>query len=62
MLNIATQEIDLNLGNTKVCYFQEFNCNNEDLNWNIDRVIKNFHALNVIIYQELITDIKGNPN
>ena len=62
LLNIATQEIDPNLGNAKVCYFQEFNCNNEDLNWNIDRVIKNFHALNVIIYQELITDIKGNPN
>ena len=62
LLNIVTQEIDPNLGNAKVYYFQELNCNNVDLNWNIDRVIKNFHALNVIIYQELTTDIKGNPN
>ena len=62
LLNIVTQEIDPNLGNTKVYYYQELNCNNVDLNWNIDRVIKNFHALNVIIYQQLTTDIKGNPN
>ena len=62
LLNIVTQEIDPNLGNAKVYYFQELNCNNVDLNWNIDRVIKNFHTLNVIIYQELTTDIKGNPN
>ena len=62
LLNIVTQEIDPNLGNAKVYYFKELNCNNVDLNWNIDRVIKNFSALNVIIYQELTTDIKGNPN
>ena len=62
LLNIVTQEIDPNLGNAKVYYFQELNCNNVDLNWNIDRVIKNFNALNVVIYQELTTDIKGNPN
>ena len=62
LLNIVTQEIDPNLGNAKVYYLQELNCNNVDLNWNIDRIIKNFHALNVIIYQELTTDIKGNPN
>ena len=62
MLNIVTQEIDPNLGNAKIYYFRELNCNNVDLNWNIDRVIQNFHALNVIIYQELTTDIKCNPN
>ena len=62
LLYIVTQEIDPSLGNAKVYYFQELNCNNVDLNWNIDRVIKNFNALNVIIYQELTTDIKGNPN
>ena len=62
LLNIVTEEIDPSLGNAKVYYFQELNCNNVDLNWNIDRVIKNFHALNVVIYQELTTDIKGNPN
>ena len=62
MLNIVTEEIDLSLGNAKVYYFKELNFNNVDLNWNIDRIIKNFHALNVIIYQKLTTDIKGNPN
>ena len=62
LLNIVTQEIDPNLGSTKVYYFQELNCNNVDFDWNIDRIIKNFHNLNVSIYQELTTDIKGNPN
>ena len=33
-----------------------------DLDWDINRVVKNFQTLNVIIYQELTTDIKGNPN
>ena len=61
-LNIVTEEIDPNLGNAKVYYFKELNCNNVDLNWNIERVMKNFHTLNVMIYQELTTDIKGNPN
>ena len=42
LLNIVTEEIDPSLGNAKVYYFQELNCNNVDLNWNIDRVIKNF--------------------
>ena len=41
LLNIVTEEIDPSLGNAKVYYFQELNCNNVDLNWNIDRVIKN---------------------
>ena len=62
LINIVTEEIDPSLGNAKVYYFQELNCNNVDLNWNIERVMKNFHTLNVMIYQELTTDIKGNPN
>ena len=61
-LNIVTAELDPTLGNAKLYYYEELNCNNVDLDWDIDRVVKNFQTLNVIIYQELTTDIKGNPN
>ena len=61
-LNIVTEEIDPSLGNAKVFYYEELNCTDVDLDWDIDRVVKNFQTLNVIIYQELTTDIKGNPN
>jgi len=62
ILNIVTEEIDANLGNAKVYYFEELNCNEVDLDWDIDRIVTNFQTLNVIIYQELTTDIRGNPN
>ena len=61
-LNVVTEEIDPSLGNAKVYYYEELNCNDVDLDWDINRVVKNFQTLNVIIYQELTTDIKGNPN
>ena len=61
-LNIVTEELDPSLGNAKVFYYEELNCTNVDLNWDIDRVVKNFQTLNVIIYQELTTDIRGDPN
>ena len=62
ILNIVTEEIDPTLGNAKVYYFEELNCNEVDLDWDIDRIVKNFQTLNVIIYQELSTDIRGDPN
>ena len=61
-LNIVTEEIDPSLGNAKVFYYEELNCTDVDLDWDINRVVKNFQTLNVIIYQELTTDIRGNPN
>ena len=61
-LNVVTEEIDPSLGNAKVYYYEELNCNDVDLDWDINRVVKNFQTLNVIIYQELTTYIKGNPN
>ena len=61
-LNIVTEEIDPTLGNAKVYFYEELNCNQVDLGWDIDRIVKNFQTLNVIIYQELTTDIRGNPN
>ena len=61
-LNIVTEEIDPSLGNAKVFYYEELNCTDVDLDWDINRVVKNFQTLNVIIYQELTTDIRGDPN
>ncbi len=46
----------------KVYYFKELNCNKVDLSWDYERVISNFKVLSVLIYQELTTDIRGDPN
>ena len=35
--------------------------NSVELDWDLDRVIKNLEAISVIIYQELTTDIRGEP-
>ena len=61
-LNIVTAELDPTLGNAKLYYYEELNCNDVDLAWDIDRVVSNFQTISVIIYQELTTDIKGDPN
>ena len=61
-LNIVTQEIDPSLGNAKFYVYDELNCSNVDISWDLDRVVENFQTLSVLIYQELTTDIKGDPN
>ena len=61
-LNIIAAEISPSIPLTEVYYFRELNCNNVDLAWDIDRVIENLNTLSVMIYQELTTDIQGNPN
>ena len=62
ILNVVTDEIDPDLGNARVYFYQELNCNDVDLEWDIDRVMENLRTITVIIYQELSTDIKGNQN
>ena len=62
ILNIVTDEIDPDLGNARVYFYQELNCNDVDLEWDIDIVVDNLKTISVIIYQELNTDIRGNPN
>ena len=61
-LNIVTQELDPSLGNAKYYVYDELNCSNVDISWDLDRVVENFQTLSVLIYQELTTDIKGDPN
>ena len=61
-LNIIAAERVPALPLTKVYYFRELNCNDVNLTWDYERVIRNFNALSVLIYQQLTTDIKGNPN
>ena len=62
LLNIVTESIDPSLGNAQYYFYEELNCNDVDLDWDIQRVIDNLQTITVIIYQELSTDIKGNPN
>ena len=61
-LNIIAQEIDASIPMAKVYYFKELNCNNVNLTWDYERVMTNLQTISVMIYQELSTDIRGNPN
>ena len=51
ILNIVTDEIDPSLGNARYYIYRELNCNNVDLDWDIDRVVNNLRTISVIIYQ-----------
>ena len=62
ILNVVTDEIDPSLGNARYYVYRELNGNDVDLDWDVDRVVDNFRAITVIIYQELTTDIRGDPN
>ena len=61
-LNVIAAEISPSIPLTEVYYFKELNCNNVDLKWDYKRVLKNLNTISVMIYQELNTDIRGNPN
>ena len=61
-LNILAQEIDPSIPMAKIYYFKELNCNNVNLTWDYERVTSNLKTISVMIYQELSTDIRGNPN
>ena len=61
-LNILAQEIDPSIPMAKVYYFKELNCNNVNLTWDYERVMTNLQTISVMIYQELSTDIRGDPN
>ena len=61
-LNIVTEEIDPTLGSTKYYEYTDLNCNSVNLGWDFNRVIKNVKTVTIIIYQQLNTYIKGNPN
>ena len=62
ILNVVTDEIDPSLGNAKYYVYRELNCDNVVLDWDIDRVMDNLRTISVVIYQELNTDIRGDPN
>ena len=62
ILNVVTDEIDPSLGNAKYYIYRELNCDNVVLDWDIDRVMDNLRTISVVIYQELNTDIRGDPN
>ena len=62
ILNIVTDEIDPSLGNARYYVYRELNCDDVDLDWDVERVMDNLRTISVIIYQELSTDIRGEPN
>ena len=61
-LNVIAAEISPSIPLTEVYYFRELNCNKVDLNLDYERVLQNLNTISVMIYQELTTDIRGNPN
>ena len=61
-INIISAEVQPTLGLAKIYYYEELNCNGVNLDWDLERIIDNFNTLSVMIYQELTTDIRGNPN
>ena len=61
-INIISAEVQPTLGLAKIYYYEELNCNDIELDWDLERIINNFNTLSVMIYQELSTDIRGNPN
>tara|TARA_B100000029_G_scaffold60229_1_gene54222 strand:+ start:1328 stop:1609 length:282 start_codon:yes stop_codon:yes gene_type:complete len=62
ILNIVTDDIDPSLGTARYYVFRELNCNSVNMDWNLERVMDNLRTVSVIIYQELSTDIRGEPN
>ena len=61
-LNIVSAEVQPTLGLAKIYYYDELNCSDVNLDWNLKRIIDNLNTLSVMIYQEFTTDIRGNPN
>ena len=61
IINIITREIDPTIPKTKVYYYKELDCTGVELEWDIDRVIKNLETISVLVYQALTTDIRGRP-
>ena len=62
ILNIVTEELDPTLGKAQYYQYVELNCNDIDLDWDIDRVVENARSISVLVYQFLSTDIRGDPN
>ena len=49
-LNIIAAELVPALPLTEVYYFRELNCNDVNLTWDYERVMRNLNALSVILY------------
>tara|TARA_B100001758_G_scaffold63269_1_gene52655 strand:+ start:141 stop:440 length:300 start_codon:yes stop_codon:yes gene_type:complete len=60
ILNVITEEIDPTIPKAKIYYYKELNCADVELDWDIDRVIKNLEAISVIIYKNLRLILEEN--
>lgn len=61
IINIITEEIDPTIPKAKVYYYKELDCTDVELEWDIERIIKNLETISVLVYQALTTDIRGRP-
>ena len=53
---------DYSLGNTKIYIYKELNCTKVDEEFTYQTIIDNLKTISIMVYQELTTDIRGNPN
>ena len=53
---------DYSLGKTKIYIYKELNCTKVDEEFTYQTIIDNLETISIIVYQELTTDIRGNPN
>tara|TARA_B100001123_G_scaffold335023_1_gene378503 strand:+ start:519 stop:812 length:294 start_codon:yes stop_codon:yes gene_type:complete len=60
--NVIAEEINPTLGHTKIYYFSELSCKKTDVEFTLERLAENLETISVLVYQELTTDIRGNPN
>ena len=56
-----SKDIDISLGNTKIYYFRELNCQTADMSVDTKRMLKNIEVITVMVYQYFTTDITGKP-
>ena len=47
ILNVITEEIAPTIPKAKIYYYKELNCADVELDWDIDRVIKNLEAIEI---------------
>ena len=62
MLDEIKDVNDYSLGNTKIYIYKELNCTKVEEVFTYQTIIDNLETISIIVYQELTTDIRGNPN
>ena len=62
VMNEIKDTDDYSLGKTEIYIYKELNCTKVDEEFTYQTIIDNLKTISIIVYQELTTDIRGNPN